>query len=76
MTYTKQPRSIPGIDKTDRENAEPLHFQQIKTGHFAVDEMNDNISSIQCGLSNLYMKLLKLNAVLIQQKQQEEEGNI
>ena len=74
MTFTKQSRFLPGIGGVNLENAELLSFQ-LKTGHSTVDEMNDSLNSIQCGLSNLYTKLLKLNAALIMQNQQEKGGN-
>ena len=74
MTFTKQPRFLPCIDKTDRENAEPLSFQLTKTGHSATDEMNNSLTSIECGLSKLYVRLFKLNEAVLILKKQIEKG--
>ena len=74
MTFTKQPRSLPVIDKPDRENAESFPVQLVKTGNPTTAEINYGLTLIHGSLSNLYTKLRKLNAVLIQQKQ-EKGGN-
>ena len=67
MAYTKQPRSLPVIDKPNK--AESFSVQQIKIGNPEEDEINDSLFSIYYSLSNLYTKLQRLNSVIIQQKE-------
>ena len=61
MIYTKQPRSLPVIDKPEKLNTEIIAIQPFKTDDSKADEINKDLVSIQFGLSSLYTKLQELN---------------
>ena len=68
LTYTKQPRSLPAIEKANIENTETVTIQPVKTGNSNQDEIKKNLISIQFELNNLYVKLKKINSKLIYHK--------
>ena len=57
MTYTKQTRSLPVVDKHNQQN----------------DKNKKILSSIYHGFNNLFIKLQRLNSVVIQPKPEEKE---
>ena len=72
MTYTKQPRSLPVVDKNIIENTDSSALQPLRTDSPEVEELRENLLSIHCGLNTLYTKLIKLNAVIEQHKEQDK----
>ena len=72
MTYTRQSHSLPIVNGSDYIKNETFSAQHVTTESPEADEIINNLFTIQRGLNDLYIKLQRLNYVLIRNRQKEK----